>query len=90
MFTEGIESRLPELAVWRQPGVELGQRVGVELVHTPLRLRSNPHEPGVAQHTQVLRGPGLAQTELADELIDGPGPLAQELDRGPAMRVRQR
>ena len=86
---EGIEARVPQPAVWRQPGVELGQRSGVDLVHPPLRVRSDADQPGLAQYPQVLGGAGLGQAELAHELVDGPWPLAQQLDRRAAVRVRE-
>jgi hypothetical protein len=87
MVTEGIEALLPKLAIGRQPGVEVGERAGVDLVHAPLRLRPDAHQAGLAQHAQMLRGPRLAEAQGRDELVDGAWLCTQQLDSRPAVWV---
>ena len=79
MAFERVKPSAPELAVGSQPGIELGERLGPEPVPAPLAIRAHAHEPGLAQHPEVLRHTGLAELEPLHELAHGPLPLAQEL-----------
>ena len=77
---ERIEPALPQLPVGLEPGVELGQRLGVEGVDPALGLGVRDDETGITQHAQVLRGARLAEPDDVDQLTDGPRPFAQQGD----------
>jgi len=69
------EPLAPEAPVRLEPRVELGDRLRVERIDAPLGIALHPHESGLAQHAQVLRRAGLAQSEPLDDLPDWPRPV---------------
>ena len=89
MTLEVVEPVRPVAAVRREPAVDLGQRRGVEPVPAPLRVDPHPHEPGLAQHPQVLGDARLAQPQVADELVHRPLALAQQVEDPPPAGVGQ-
>ena len=74
----------PTGAIGLEPGLDLVERARVDLVPALLRLAAHAHELGLAQHPQVLGHARLAQAEQVDELANGPGPLAQQIEDAPA------
>jgi hypothetical protein len=82
---EAIQVSRPELAVGGEPLVELGERLRSDAVQAALRIRAGRDEPGVLEDAEVLRHRWLAQTQLLDELPDGPLAVAEQVeDRQPA------
>src|SRR5215210_499468 len=87
MSFERVETASPELPVGREPRIQLGERLGAKAVHAPLPVRPHPHEPGLAEHPQVLRHARLAEPDSLDELADGPLALTQELQDAAPSRL---
>jgi hypothetical protein len=82
---EAIQVSRPELAVGGEPLVELGERLRSDAVQAALRIRAGLDEPGVLEDAEVLRHRWLAQTQLLDQLPDGPLAVAEQVeDRQPA------
>jgi hypothetical protein len=84
---QSVESRAPEPAVRREPGVELGQRLRPQRVEAPPAVGPDFHEPRLAEDAEVLRRPRLGQAELVDELADRPGTVAHEVQDAPPVRL---
>jgi hypothetical protein len=84
---EGIEAARPQLAVRVEPGVDLPQRLGAQLVEAALGVLADADETGLAQDAEVLGGAGLAQPEVLDELADRPWPVAEEVQDVPPSRL---
>ena len=84
----------PQLAVGRQPVIELGQRLRPDAVEPALGVGAGLHQSRLLEHAQVLRHRGLAQTKVVDQLPDRsfsvseqvqdglPAGLAQDLEGG--------
>ena len=91
---EVVEARLPHPAVGRQPVVELGERLDAQAVPAAWAVHPDGHEPGVAQHAEVLGRQRLGEPERLGELTDevlaaaeavedrSPDRLRQHLERG--------
>src|SRR5690606_10206098 len=77
---ERVEVLLPQPAVRRQPGVDLRERLGAQLVASLLGLHVGADQAGLAQDLQVLRRLWLAEAQLVCELADrrGTGPQPVE------------
>ena len=73
----------------RQPGVDLGQRLRPQRVDPPLGVLADVDQPGLAQHAQVLRRPGLRQARRGDQMPDRPRLVAQEVEDLPPARLGQ-
>src|SRR3546814_6138594 len=82
---EAVERAGPQLAVGRQPLVDLGQRLRPQAVHPPLGAGTHVDQPRVAQHPQVLRHGGLAELQLGHEISDGALAAAQQVEDLPSM-----
>src|SRR5690349_18000248 len=67
MIAQGIEPPGPELAIGREPCVELGKRLGVEAVEPPRSVDADRHQPRLAERLQVLAYIGLGQVECLDQ-----------------------
>jgi hypothetical protein len=65
---ERVEVTGPEPTEWGQPRIDLLQSLRVQSVEPALRVHGGLHEPGLAQHPEVLRDGGLRQVELALDL----------------------
>ncbi|MNC97457.1 hypothetical protein D3C83_151170 [compost metagenome] len=61
---------LPHPAVGGQPVVDLGQRFQTQAVPTARPVDPDGHQPGIAQHAQVLRRERLGQPEILGQLAD--------------------
>jgi hypothetical protein len=55
---EGVEALAPERSIGPQPPVDLDQGLRAQGVEAPLGVDTDPDEPGVAKHPQVLDTPG--------------------------------
>jgi hypothetical protein len=81
---ESVEVRRPELTIRSQPFIELRKRLGPDPVQPPLPLRARLDEPGLREHTQVLRDPRLAKAKPVREIADRPLPVSEQIeDRQP-------
>jgi hypothetical protein len=86
---EAIEVRRPELAVGREPVVELCERFWPDAVQAALRVCAHVHEPGVFEDAEMLGHGRLADAEAVDELADRPFAVPKQIeDREPA-RLRK-
>src|SRR5688572_26747738 len=90
MSFEGVEPPVPELAIGREPGVQLRERLGPQAVPAPPPARPDADEAGLAKHPQVLRHAGLAEPEPLDELADAALSVTEQLEDAPAHRLGQR
>ena len=87
MPPERSELATPELAVWLEPAVDVGERLGAQAVYPALRVDADFDESHIAQHAQVLRNGGLAHVERIHELADGALLLSQQVEQAPAIRL---
>jgi hypothetical protein len=55
---EGVQALAPQHPIGLQPPVDLGQGLRAQGVEAPLGVDTDPDEPGVAKHPQVLDTPG--------------------------------
>src|SRR5438067_3540295 len=81
---EGVEAAGPEMAVGREPGVDLREWLGPELVAPALGGDPDVHQASLSQHPEVFRDRGLAESHRVDELADGPLALPQQVEDGAA------
>ena len=86
---EGIEARIPELAILRHPGVELPERFGPERVEPPLPVRTDRDESRFLQDAQVARHPGLVDVHPRHDVVDGAFAGPKGLDDLKAVGVGQ-
>lgn len=84
---EGVETISPQPPVWREPGVDLDQRLGTQLVPPPLGIPADPHQTGLAQHPQMLGRAGLGQPEPVGELANHTRALQQQIQDPPPGRL---
>src|SRR5687767_6174867 len=67
VIAERVEPVGPELAVGREPVVELGEGAWIEAVKPPRAVDADGDEPRLAQRLQVLADIGLRQIERLDQ-----------------------
>ena len=84
------QSRAPELLERMQPLTQLGQRFCGQAVDAPPALRLVGHQPGVAQHLEVLGDGGAAELEPVTEFAGGKWLPGENLEQLPPHRVGQR
>src|SRR5437868_3922788 len=84
-IVELIEALVPRASIGLQPLVELPQGPGAKAVDALLRNRMRLHEPGLAEHAEVLRDLRLAKTEPLDDLPDCAWLTPEKLDDLPAV-----
>src|SRR5207302_5816036 len=84
-IVELIEALVPRAAIRLQPRVELPEGLGAKAVDALLRDGMRLHEPGLAEHAEVLRDLGLAQAESFDDLSDRAWLPPEEVDDLPAV-----
>jgi Glutaminase len=77
------------LAVRREPGVHLGERLRPQAVPAPLAVGPDLDQSRLPQHPQMLRDTGLAQLHARDEVRDGPLAPAQEIEDLPARGLHE-
>ena len=86
---EAIEVRLPHPAVRRQPVVELDQRFDAQAVPAAWPVYPHGHEPGVAQHPEVLGRQRLGEPGGIGELTDEVLAAAEAVEDRSPDRLRQ-
>jgi hypothetical protein len=69
-----------------EPCIQLIEWLGPELVDALLRDRTYVHQPGVAQHAEVLRHLGLTHPEALGDLPHWSRPVPEKLDYAQAIR----
>jgi hypothetical protein len=84
---EGVEALAPERSVGLQPPVDLGQGLRAQGVEASLGVDTDPDQPGVPQHPQVLGHPGLAEAEPGHQLVHRPLALPQQIEDVSAVRL---
>jgi hypothetical protein len=68
---ESIDVRGPESTEWSQPRIDLLKRFRFQAIEAALCVHCRFHEPGVAQHSQVLGDSGLGHAKLTLDLSNG-------------------
>lgn len=77
------------MAVVREPGVELREGLGRQLVPAALGVLADPDQTGLPQHSQMLGGAGLAQAEPVGELTDQVRTLQKPIEDPAPARIRE-
>ena len=78
MIFEGIELGAPELAVGREPGIELGQRRCMEAVEAAWAVDADTNQPGFAQGLEMFGDVRLRQVEGFNQGAGGLLPLPEQ------------
>ena len=86
MAFERVEAAGPVRSIWAEPRVQLGQRLGAEVVDAPLGVDADIDEAGVAQHAQVPGDAGLMHARDLHELADRTVVLAHMVEDAPSCR----
>src|SRR5262245_36009456 len=89
MVLEAIEVCRPQLAIRREPVVELCKRFRPDAVQPALCVCADVDEPGVLQDAKMLGHGGLADPEAADELANRPFALPQQIENRQPTRLRE-
>jgi hypothetical protein len=79
---QSVEVRLPELAVSREPVIELDQRLRADAVKASLGVLSDLYDASLLEGPKVLRNGRLAETEVPDEVPHRSLSLPQEVEDG--------
>lgn len=87
MSLEPVQAFVPEPAVRFQPFVELGERLGLQLIPATLSVASHSNESSLTKQPQVLGDTGLAEAEQLHELTDGTSPFAEQIEDPPPARL---
>jgi hypothetical protein len=80
MVLEAIEVCRPELAVRREPVVELFERIRPDAIQAALRVRAHLHEPRIFEDAEMLGDGRLADAEPVDELADRLFAVAEQVE----------
>ena len=88
MSLEGIDARGPELAKWRQPGVDLPQSLRFQPVQPALGVHTGFNESGLAQDPQVLGHGRLGHAQSALDLTNRLFGGNKEAENRPPVRLR--
>jgi hypothetical protein len=90
---ERFEWRVPEMPKPIQPGIDLGERTGIDGVDASRALTANLRKPVLPEHLQVLRDRGLRDAELLgddrNDLTGGVLTIRQELEDPPSHRITE-
>ena len=89
MPLQGIQAGGPELPVRLKPLVDFPQRTGAQPVQAALGIGANGHQACFAQHPQVLRHGRLADAEHADKIGHRLLRLAQKVEDGAPVCLRE-
>jgi hypothetical protein len=77
---QAIQSRVPNVAVGRQPCVKLLERLGPQLVDALLSDRMRLDDPSIAEHTKVFRDLRLTEPKAFGGFPYRTGSITQEFD----------
>jgi hypothetical protein len=89
MALEAIEVCRPELAVRREPVVELFERFRPDAIQAALRVRAHLDEPRIFEDAEMLRDGWLADAEAIDEVADRPFAVAEQVEDRQTARLGQ-
>lgn len=90
MVFQSIQVRRPELAISRQPLIELGQWLGPDPVEAALGVRTRLDNSSLLEHPKVLGHGRLAQAKTIDKLPDGSLPIPEKVEDGLPAGLAQR
>ena len=88
MPLQRIEVSGPKPPKRRQPVIDFSKRFRLQPVHTALRVDRGFHDPGLAQHAQVLRHHRLRHSQPAFDFADRLFRRDQEAQNGATVRLR--
>jgi hypothetical protein len=86
---EAIEVGRPELAVRREPVVELRERFRPDAIQAALCVRAHLDEARLLEHSKMLGDGRLADPEAVDELADRPFAAAEQIEDRQTARLGQ-
>src|SRR5262245_5538798 len=86
---EAIETRLPQLPVTGEPGIDLAERLRPQRIQAALPVRPHRDETRLVQDAQVPRDAGLMDAGFLDDVVDLPLAAAQRLDDAAPRRIGQ-
>src|SRR5215211_181669 len=84
---ERVEATGPELAIGLEPRVDLSEGLGVEAVHTALRVLADANDARFPERAQMLRDARLADRQALDQLPDGTLAITEQIQDPPARRL---
>src|SRR5581483_358565 len=87
---ERVQPFGPVAPVGLDPGDQVGESVGAQLVEPSLSVLARADEPRLAQDAQVPRRAGLREPGALHELVDGARPLEQQIEDLPPVRLSER
>ena len=88
MTFEPVQAGAPHFPVRLKPLVELDQRFKAKAVEAPLADRTDRNQPGIAQHSKLLRDRRLRHGEPFDEGVHGLLSVEQLVEDLPAAPLR--
>jgi hypothetical protein len=87
---EGVETRLPHLAIGREPLVDAAQWLGAHAIQATLGVPADGDEASFAQDAQVFGHGWLAEAKFGDEVADGALGGAQQIQNPAAVGLGER
>jgi hypothetical protein len=84
---EAIETPFPQLAVLREPFIQLAEAFRFERIETPLPIRPHRDKAGFQEDAQVAGNAGLVDPDILYDVVDLPFALPQGFDNAAASRV---
>jgi hypothetical protein len=88
--SQTVQTCFPQLAVLREPLVQLAEGLGQERIKPPLSLRTHRNEARFGQDTKMPRNTGLVDASLLDDVVDLLLTAAERFDDAAARRVGER
>jgi hypothetical protein len=86
---EAIEVRRPELAVRREPIVELCERLRPDAIQATLRICARLDEARVLEDAEMFGHARLAEAEAVDEFADWPFAVAEQIEERQPARLSE-
>ena len=84
-----IQPGFPQVAVARDPAVELTERRRPQRVQPARALRPDLDESGLAQNPQVPGHAGLVDVDALDDVVHRALAVTQDVDDAAARRIRE-
>jgi hypothetical protein len=89
MGLQGVEAPGPQAPVGLEPGVDLAQRLGSQVIQAALTVHPHSDQACFSQDSQVLGDPGLAQAYTIDQFADRSLALPEEIENLPPRGLGQ-
>src|SRR4029079_9591641 len=67
--SQAVQSRLPQIAIAADPGVQLAKRRGPQRVQPAGPVGANADEPRLVEDAQVARDARLVNVQLGDDVV---------------------